>query len=237
MVGKSYSHVIRSNEICSIHSVRLELERLNERLNDTELHTLTFFNSVYLSVVKELEHAVADGLFLHPDLVSRLDMKFALYYFDALNYFIENERLPELWRQVLHKGVFTPFYFLIGANVHINHDLPLAIKESIENPEVFFQDFNRADMVVERALGKFLLTYTFTGRFIFAKRFFCSLYRRPVTWMILRWRHAAWKSACLLASQKLTRDDLVRDTVRVSQKLVWCGKLLGRILQGTAHMR
>ncbi len=223
---KHYSHVINKNEINSIHSILVELDKLNGYLDGTELHDLRLFNQMYAFVDKELELAVSAGIFLHPDLVKKLDVAFVAYYFDALNYFAEHKRLPELWGDIITHKVFLPFYFLLGANVHINHDLTLAILDSIPNLKEFEKDFHKIDEVISESIKKFFKTYKPKGKFAKAKYAIVALFRKPVTFLILRWRHESWHSAQLITGQKLKQSDLARDTKNVSKKLVFYGKFL-----------
>ncbi len=226
---KRYSYIINKNEINSIDSILVELDKLNGYLDGTELHDLRLFNQMYAFVDKELELAVSSGVFLHPDSVKKLDIAFSSYYFDALNYFAEHKRLPELWGDIITHKVFLPFYFLLGANVHINHDLTLAILDSIPSLKAFEKDFHKIDEVIREAIKKFFKTYRPKGNFTKAKYAIVSLFRKPVTFLILRWRHEAWHSAQLIAMKKLRQSDLAQDTKKVSKKLTFFGKFLNFI--------
>ncbi len=226
MPSKIYNYFIDKDKINSIHSIVVELDKLNNYLNGTKLNTLKFFNSVYIFVDKELENAVSSGIFSHPKIVKKLDIIFSLYYFDALNYFTEHKKLPELWNTIIKKGIFTPFYFLLGANVHINHDLPLAITASVPNLKEFKEDFYKIDKIIKIAIKNFFKTYKPVGNFAFIKYFLVSLFRNPTTLIIIAWRRKAWHSAELISEQKLTNKDLIQKTKKISKKLVWYGTII-----------
>ncbi len=152
---QTYNHLIDKSKIDSINSILVELTNLNNLLDGTELNNLKFFNRVYVFVAKELELSVSANKFIYPELIKKLDTAFALYYFDALNYFVENKKLPKLWNDVIEEKLFTPFYFLLGANVHINHDLSLAIVSSVANLPEFKNDFDATDKVISKAIKNF----------------------------------------------------------------------------------
>jgi hypothetical protein len=90
------------------------------------------FNRMYLQVTVDVHSQVQDGMFADPDWVSRLDVVFANRYFAAVESLLDpSATQPPAWRPLLASrgnADIEPIQFaLAGMNVHINHDLPLAV--------------------------------------------------------------------------------------------------------------
>lgn len=90
------------------------------------------FNRMYLQVTESVRSQVDTGDFADPEFMARLDVVFANLYFDAVNALsVSEDDQPVAWRPLLRlrdDGEIQPLQFaLAGMNVHINHDLPLAV--------------------------------------------------------------------------------------------------------------
>jgi hypothetical protein len=93
---------------------------------------LACFNRVYLDVTQQVQAHITQGFFADPDFLTRLDVVFANFYFDAVNAAgAEPDSWPAAWAPLLEArqngGVFPIQFALAGMNAHINHDLPLAL--------------------------------------------------------------------------------------------------------------
>ena len=90
------------------------------------------FNRMYLEVTLGVNSQVSLGAFADPAWVSRLDVVFANRYFAAVDALSDpGAHQPTAWRPLLAErgnlGVEPIQFALAGMNVHINHDLPLAV--------------------------------------------------------------------------------------------------------------
>lgn len=90
------------------------------------------FNRMYLEVTLGVAGQVQQGMFADPDWVSRLDVVFANRYFAAVDAMSgPPEAQPPAWRPLLaarsNRGIEPIQFALAGMNIHINHDLPLAV--------------------------------------------------------------------------------------------------------------
>ena len=90
------------------------------------------FNRMYLEVTLAVNSQVQQGTFTDPDWVSRLDVVFANRYFAAVDTLSDpSATQPTAWPPLLSSrsnADIEPIQFaLAGMNVHINHDLPLAV--------------------------------------------------------------------------------------------------------------
>ena len=90
------------------------------------------FNRMYLEVTLGVAGQVQNNQFADPAWVSRLDVVFANLYFAAVDAMAQpRSGQPVAWQPLLatrSNGGIEPIQFaLAGMNIHINHDLPLAV--------------------------------------------------------------------------------------------------------------
>jgi hypothetical protein len=93
------------------------------------------FNRMYLEVTQAVGDQVDQGLFGDPAWVSHLDVAFANRYFAAIDSLSGPASAePTAWRPLIAargRRDIEPIQFaLAGMNVHINHDLPLAVVQT-----------------------------------------------------------------------------------------------------------
>ncbi|MEO9139934.1 MAG: DUF5995 family protein [Jatrophihabitans sp.] len=93
------------------------------------------FNRMYLEVTLGVHEQVQRGTYGDPNWVSMLDVVFANYYFAAIDSLSgPPSDQPTAWRPLLaardNRGIEPIQFALAGMNVHINHDLPLAVVET-----------------------------------------------------------------------------------------------------------
>jgi Family of unknown function (DUF5995) len=93
---------------------------------------LACFNRMYLEVTQDVDDRIAQGYFADPEFLTTLDVVFANIYFDAVDaVVIEPHALPAAWQPLLEarsrRDIYPIQFALAGMNVHINHDLPIAM--------------------------------------------------------------------------------------------------------------
>jgi hypothetical protein len=96
---------------------------------------LKWFNGLYLQVTQAVQARVsAPGSFADPDWISALDVRFACFYFAAIDSALSagsQGKTPGCWQALFSQRNQTAIariqFALAGMNAHINHDLPLAI--------------------------------------------------------------------------------------------------------------
>lgn len=96
------------------------------------------FNRMYLDVTVAVGREVQSGTFADPQFMSRLDVVFANLYLSAVDSLSgPPEEWPVAWRPLLaarDTPDIEPIQFaLAGMNVHINHDLPLALVQTCKD--------------------------------------------------------------------------------------------------------
>ena len=95
---------------------------------------LKWFNWLYLTVTVAVQSNPPAGGFNNPQWLTRLDVIFAGFYFDAIVDFLQGRKTPRSWRALFderHSGGIDRIQFaLAGMNAHINHDLSLALLQT-----------------------------------------------------------------------------------------------------------
>ena len=92
---------------------------------------LKWFNRLYLMVTEQVDLNPPGGAWKSPMWLSRLDVIFAGFYFDAVADFLVGTAIPSAWIALFEaryrEGVDRIQFALAGMNAHINHDLALAL--------------------------------------------------------------------------------------------------------------
>ncbi len=120
------------------------------------------FNRMYLEVTLGVAGQVQQGMFSDADWVSRLDVVFANRYFAATDAMSSPPAAqPAAWRPLLaaraNRGIEPIQFALAGMNIHINHDLPLAVVATcteLDTPPTegsHHQDYQRVDKLLDAA--------------------------------------------------------------------------------------
>lgn len=192
-----YTHRISTQNINSSQAVIKELKKLEPLLSSSELLQVVFFNRAYLIITKRISQAKTDGLFEHPKLMDELEVAFALRYFEALNHYVLHGSLPGAWNSInnswLHQKHPASLSLLLGANAHINYDLPLALKDTIHQPQKFQNDYFKVNHLLKDSSHEISKSYYESEKSInFLKKNLRALYLQPTMWLILRWRTRAW---------------------------------------------
>jgi hypothetical protein len=85
------------------------------------------FSQLYLRVTERVRERITDGYFTNPAFLTRLDIRFAGLYLDAVRAPVPTAAWAPLF-ELRHAPGRLPIQFaLAGMNAHINHDLPLAV--------------------------------------------------------------------------------------------------------------
>jgi len=93
------------------------------------------FTSLYLSVTKGVQARLGEVAFANPELLARLDLRFADLFFAAVDASAQDaRRTPRAWAPLFEtrsrKGIAPLQFALAGMNAHINRDLPVALVET-----------------------------------------------------------------------------------------------------------
>ncbi|HEY1767898.1 MAG TPA: DUF5995 family protein [Terracidiphilus sp.] len=113
----------------SVSDVVAILENIEAACADTD--GLKWFNWLYLQVTEAVQARVNAGGFTDPAWIAALDVRFAEFYFAAVQAALPGGSAPGCWQAVFdvrgQAAVARIQFALAGMNAHINHDLPQAI--------------------------------------------------------------------------------------------------------------
>src|SRR5665647_363717 len=146
------------NKITSFDTVMAELTRLDTLLPEHKLKHLIIFNKAYLTVTKGIKKAADGDYFENPKFIEKFSVNFAHYYFEAVNSTLnKNRELPTAWKLLNKTARYnsTPafIFLLMGANAHINHDLPLALLKLMDKEETddLLKDVLKIDKILMKS--------------------------------------------------------------------------------------
>ena len=188
-------------EVHSFDTLITQLETL-EKILPEQLDQFVTFNKAYLIITSAIQSAARTGYFKNPEFIEKFTVGFARYYFTAIDQTLAHDPgLPEAWQLVskAKKGRGTPEFILLlmGANAHINHDLPLTLNMLIKNQRGsgLLKDVLKIDKLLLISGKQILQTFDERNRGIdLFKRRLVFLYYYPAMWLILYWRIKAWRN-------------------------------------------
>jgi hypothetical protein len=208
----------------TVDGVLKRLNQLQKELPGTPQANLEPFNAAYLEVTRTINDALVAGYFNNPDFITDFTVRFARYYFEAIDDLKAKRRTVPAWKQIILGERSLSFSLLMGANAHINYDLPLALKETLASRPAngWLGDLRRIDKLLMQSGHQILHSYHETGSVMnFLQRYFAWLYFRPTMYRILWWRIVAWRNYRRLASGKLTQTQLAKRSTRIGRHLSW----------------
>jgi hypothetical protein len=177
----------------------VRLRKLQDDLPRQGLDQFTVFNTAYYIVTKNIQEAAADNYFEHPEFIQTLTTHFAEYYFRAIRQTKNNSsKLPAAWARLNAHGSDPAFMaLLLGANAHINHDLPNALLDVMpQNQEfLYMADVKKVSKLLMKSGKQIITSFDEPNRFHDALKRHCQfLYYRPIMYTILYWRIRAWRA-------------------------------------------
>ena len=220
-------------KVRSFESLLAELRRLEVDLPTHGLERLSVFNTAYLVITQEIADRAEDGYFAHPKFVEQFTVAFAHYYFDALNKMGRNiSALPVAWR-LTHQAAIDgkapqAIVLLMGANAHINHDLPLVLAQLISETRAkeLFTDVLKVDRILMRSGKAIIPLFSERSRWQnWVKKNLQFLYYRPTMWMVMYWRVRAWKDSRGIMHAAARHNHYAKRSIRNAKLLTWAARL------------
>lgn len=219
--------LINIEAIDSFADILLALEKLENVLMQHELRQFYLFNQAYKVVTSKIKTSVEQQYFKNPKFIEAFTVCFSQYYFRAVNETLQNTaNIPPAWA-ILNKTAArkrTPefIYLLLGANAHINNDLPLALNELISsaNTTDLLDDVLKVDNLL-MVSGRIIIgLFKEQNKVLdYLKRTFIFLYYRPVMYLILFWRVRAWRSYKSIKKDGLLHSTYQKGSVRTAHRL------------------
>lgn len=238
-------HVMCLDDLLSVMSTHLE------RFDAAGDHRCAFLR-VYRQMTASVKERLTGSFFLDPAWVERVAIRFAWYYFDALDRFEQGGSPPPPWAYAhtvaVRKQGFLLQDILLGMNAHINNDLPLVAAEilrgDLDERSVFRTVRRRFDHdQINRVLHEVIPAVEAEiarcyGRWILPLgRVMGTLDQTLATFGLKTWRDNVWRNArFLLAAENEAERAMVihfiqQDTLRVAKEieqfplLRWCRPL------------
>jgi len=190
----TYRYKVDIGNLETVELVIAELEKVQTLLANSELQQVIFFNRAYLIVTKNIQAAIASGSFISSTDMDDLVIAFSIPYFEALNNYARHGLLPGAWRKInrgwLHSYHPSFLSLLLGANAHINHDLPKVLRSIAAKPQGFEEDYFRVGDLLIESSRPILSTYDEQATWM---QKIGLVFRRPIMAMILKWRKNVWQ--------------------------------------------
>lgn len=171
------------------------LENLDRKLAEVGLNNVRIFNKTYLVISKNLEKET--DLFKDKKTLERLDVHFANAYFNALNKYRSGKVTSPAWEIFFDFCVKNKssniFYLWLGANAHINNDLPFSLKQIVSNE--FYHDYKRVQSIIDKSIEEILPNIT-------RNKVKQKTYLLIIKFICRRWRTNAWVNYKILTNDK-----------------------------------
>lgn len=125
---------IRHRDIARIHELVQMMEEQLAAFDRHRDHRAAFLR-VYTRMTRRVQERLAGGFFLDPAWMEQVALRFAHYYFAALEGFDRGGPCPPAWQVAFaaarsgHTSVLQDV--LLGINAHINNDLPQTLADQL----------------------------------------------------------------------------------------------------------
>ncbi len=220
--------------IVSFDSVLRQLLLLDGQLEQNHLHQFVAFNKAYFVVTSSIKQAFEDDHFENPKFIETFTVAFSRYYFQAINDSARsNPRMAVAWSKMntINRAGITPSFIplLMGANAHINHDLPIVLLASMQESEAdgLLKDIVKLDHLLMKSGREIIRTFVEPNKLLdTVRRRFQFLYYRPVMYVILRWRINAWRSYKSLRKGSKNKEKYVARSAKIATHLLSMGRHL-----------
>ena len=186
-----------------------------------------YFAEAYGAMTNAMLEGVTTGGFIDDTWVSRLLDRFADYYFEAVAAFDQSLVCPRVWLDAFEgcrrEDLSRLQVVLLGINAHINHDLPLALADVLDDWDVLdattregrHADHEQVNAVIERSTD--LVQDAVVNRAVpllaVADRLLGPVDEALFNHIVTSWREHGWADAQRLLA---AGDPEARDVVRVA---------------------
>ena len=187
----------------SMESVAETMNELRDFLEKQGKTSMLPFLDAYLKITEEVIHEKERGSFEQPERLTKLDIRFAELYFDAVEKYLEEGEKKSPWEtyfDYIERDDSKPVLeLLLGINSHINADLTQVLREQqYDNLE----DYKKINPILRRSLYPVMAKIGLERRDIES---FGLLGLPPAPWAGLK-RIQRWRSLSLKNSKKKDFD-------------------------------
>lgn len=207
------------------------LTKLDQKLPQTKLANLKVFNHTYLIITRNIHQEIQQSAFKQADKMLELDLNFANYYFQAFESYQNNQPISEAWKIAFNfcenKKSYRLIYLILGANAHINNDLPFSLKQVVEN-EYFYSDYQKVQKIIDRSVNEVLdsINKMFPSS-SYIDRNLIWVYEIIIKFLIRKWRRTAWNNYLKLKQKKITANEIKKDATDIARQILLIANLIG----------
>lgn len=224
---------VNIHKVTSFDTVLSALTKLKLTLSKDRLDQFLLFNDAYLVITTAIKNAADHNYFGNPVFIEKFTVNFAHYYFRAVNETISGSSdLPAAWKTVNEaaKNTASPkfIFLLMGANAHINHDLPLALLQTMNKEEAddLIKDILKIDKLLMKSGREIIALFSESNNALdFLKRRFIFIYYRPTMYMILYWRVKAWRNYKSIKKVGVSNSSYQVSSINISNRFLKLAKL------------
>lgn len=136
MAQEAMSLLLRGRDIRTIDDL-VQLMEVQLAAFDRKGDHRAAFLRVYMEMTKRVGKRMTSSFFMDHAWVERVAIRFAGYYFDALEAYDAGSRTPPAWKVAfdlaVRKQAFLLQDVLLGINAHINNDLPQVVADILRD--------------------------------------------------------------------------------------------------------
>ncbi len=204
--------MMRLEEVQDIDEV---ISSLEDFINDCikNENRMGYFACLYCSVTKEVKKGIQENRFEDGPRMAILDVHFANMFFSA------TRETSDVWKTAFDAATRSEYvllqHLLLGMNTHINYDLALAVKKSMNKEEMndIYKDYNEINLILieqidlmQEGVNKSWWVYRLLD--ILALRFDELI----IGFSLVKARQSAWEFAQGL--QDKTIEDITKDEMK-----------------------
>ncbi len=168
------------------------------------------FLECYCLMTGNMLWGIQEGRFLDSFWVHRLLVRFADYYFDALDRFHSNHQCPSIWcrafEETLQRDLHITQALFLGINAHINYDLVFCLAEILEDEwglstesdkRIRLQDHRQVNCIIAETIDRVQDEILEVGSPLmkWVDLLGGRLDERLLSSLITAWRENVWESA------------------------------------------
>lgn len=204
--------------------VYVRLFELDQALIKYNLLHLIPFNHTYGVITRAVVEKLGTGYFSHDELMQKLDVRFASYYFTSLEKYINNEvGIPPAWQTLFEANTGTTYQAILmglGVNAHVNNDLSQALHDVIDDLS-YKTDFGAVNKIIHACIPE-VIYYLKEASFLSnsAKNLLLPFYSWLLDKTIKNWRDHAWEDFIRLNTSHITIHEIEKDAQKRAHGLI-----------------
>jgi hypothetical protein len=173
-----------------------ELHKHEAALIDTEVEQLIYFSRTYAIMNRNIDIACRDGCFLNSELICKLQLHFALLYFETLNNYATTGSLPMQWARASNNKT-APFMpaglsLFFAINAHVALDAPKALHSLNVEPHLISREYTLINKIILGSSQEVVNSYNPNPWLRLARELARKALIRPICAVIFKWRKTSW---------------------------------------------